>query len=65
MGVLGVKNQLKAKRCHGCHVRGNIQPGNGIMGQNTPQAMRIDDTGGILGSGVSKNDYFCVKKQQK
>ena len=35
------------------------------MGQNRPQAMRIDDPGGIPGSGASKNDYFYVKKQQK
>ena len=64
-GCFGGKKSAKMTRCHGCHVRGNIQPGNGIMGQNTPQAMRIDDPGGIPVSGVSKNDYFCVKKQQK
>ena len=46
----------------GCHIRGKIQSGNSIMGQNTPQAMRIDalDTfmphpGVIPGPGGSKN----------
>ena len=61
-GCFGGKKSAKMTRCHGCHVRGNIQPRNWIMGQNTPQAMRIDDPGGIPVSGVSKNDYFCVKK---
>ena len=53
----------------GCHIGGKKQHGNWIMGQNTPQAMRIDalDTvmphpGVIPGPGGSKNGYFWVKK---
>ena len=54
----------------GCHIRGKIQSGNSIMGQNTPQAMKIDalDTfmpnpGVIPGLGGSKSRHFWVKKQ--
>ena len=60
----------KTAQMTGCHIRGKNQHGNWIMGQNTPQAMRIDasDTfmphpGVIPGLGGSKSRRFWVKKQ--
>ena len=56
----------------GCHIERKNQPGNWIMGQNTPQAMIMDVLGtfmphpGVIpGPGWPKNGYFRVKKQQK
>ena len=53
----------------GCHIEQKNQPGNCIMGQNTPQAMGKDmfdafmaHPGVIPGPGGSKN---VLKKQPK
>ena len=63
MGVF----MTKTTKMTGCHFRGKNQPGNRIMGQNTPQAMGIDVlgtfmpySGGSPGPGWSKNGYIQV-----
>ena len=55
----------KTPEMTGCHIRGKNQSGNSIMGQNTPQAMKIDalDTfmphlGVIPGLCGSKSECF-------
>ena len=65
MGVFKVK---KTPKMTGCHIRGKIQSGNSIMGQNTPQAMRKDvlgtsmpHPGVISGPGGSKSGCFLGK----
>ena len=62
----------KTAKMTGCHIEQKNQPGNWIMGQNTPQAIIMDVLGtfmphpGVIpGPGWPKNGYFRVKKQQK
>ena len=56
----------------GCHIEQKNQPGNWIMGQNTPQAMGkyvlgtfMPHSGAIPGPGWSKNGYFWGYKTAK
>ena len=50
---------LKIAKMTGCHIEQKKQPGNWIMGQNTPQAMGIVMLGTFMPyPGGNKHDYY-------